>query len=283
MRLIADLEDSPRGVYCGAIGLIEPGGDCTFNVAIRTVTIDSETGAAEYGVGGGITWGSTAAGEYDEAITKAAVLTEERSEFQLLETLRLEDCEYLLLERHIRRLADSARYFDIPIQVASTKEALNKHASKYCSEVRRVRLLVSLDGELSLESERYEDLGSTPVLVRLAKEPISRSNRMLYHKTTQRKLYEEHLVDPTNSFDTLLWNEENELTEFTRGNVVVEMNGKLWTPPVECGLLPGTLRTELLASGEIAERVIRKEELASATRIWFINSVQGWVGLEVSE
>jgi para-aminobenzoate synthetase/4-amino-4-deoxychorismate lyase len=98
--LIRELEDSPREVYCGAIGLIKPGGDCTFNVAIRTVIVDSESGMAEYGVGGGITWGSTPEGEYEEALTKAGVLTHERPKFQLLETLKLENGQYTLLERH---------------------------------------------------------------------------------------------------------------------------------------------------------------------------------------
>ena len=74
MRLIAALEDSPRGVYCGGVGLIEPGGAAVFNVAIRTAVIDAETGAAEYGVGGGITWDSAAPEEYDEALAKAALL-----------------------------------------------------------------------------------------------------------------------------------------------------------------------------------------------------------------
>ncbi|HEX7175627.1 MAG TPA: aminodeoxychorismate synthase component I [Pyrinomonadaceae bacterium] len=76
MRLVAALEDSPRGVYCGSVGLIEPGGAAVFNVAIRTVVIDSETGAAEYGTGGGITWDSAAAEEYDEALAKAALLSD---------------------------------------------------------------------------------------------------------------------------------------------------------------------------------------------------------------
>src|SRR6266851_146104 len=201
MRLIANLEDSPREVYCGAIGLMNPGGDCTFNVAIRTVIIDSEKGTAEYGVGGGITWGSTAEGEYKEALVKANVLTRERAEFHLLETLKLEDGEYLLLERHLRRLADSARYFNIPLQTASIREALNEYASKYCGEVRRVRLLVSLEGYVSIQSERYVPLGSASLPVKLAKEPISRRNRMLYHKTTERKLYEVHLIERTKTFD----------------------------------------------------------------------------------
>jgi para-aminobenzoate synthetase/4-amino-4-deoxychorismate lyase len=283
MKLITELEDSPREIYCGAIGLVKPGGDCLFNVAIRTMIIDTETGTAEYSVGGGITWESTADGEYQETLTKAKVLTHEPAAFQLLETMKLEDGKYFLMERHLDRLANSARFFDVPLKMASVIQALTAHAKEYCCEARRVRLLVSFDGEIEIQSEKYEEVRDGPLHVKLATKPISRRNRMLYHKTTDRNSYEERLVDPIDAFDTLLWNESNELTEFTRGNLVVEMDGKLWTPPVDCGLLPGTLRAALLDSGEISERVIRKDQLAGAIRVWFLNRMRGWVAVDLSE
>jgi len=114
MRLISALEDSPRGVYCGAIGYLSPEGEAVFNVAIRTVVVDAEAGTAEYGVGGGVTWDSTVAAEYAEIETKAAVLAAEPSPaFDLVETLRLEQGLYYLLERHLARLSSSTKYFDI--------------------------------------------------------------------------------------------------------------------------------------------------------------------------
>ena len=86
MEIIAELEDAPRGVYCGAVGFLTPGGHpgtrARFNVAIRTVVQDAETGTAEYGVGGGITWDSRAAAEYDEVVAKARVLTALRPSFR---------------------------------------------------------------------------------------------------------------------------------------------------------------------------------------------------------
>ena len=108
LELIAGLEAEARGIYCGAIGLIRPGGDAIFNVAIRTVALDSETGAAICGVGGGITWDSTAGDEYDEAILKARFLEGATNDFRLLETLRLDGGAYYLAERHLARLAASA-------------------------------------------------------------------------------------------------------------------------------------------------------------------------------
>ncbi|WP_200933757.1 MULTISPECIES: aminodeoxychorismate synthase component I [unclassified Rhodococcus (in: high G+C Gram-positive bacteria)] len=77
MALIEELEPSPRGVYCGAVGVLAPPGSevrMRFSVAIRTVVADRVTGVATYGVGGGITWDSRADLEYDEMLTKAAVL-----------------------------------------------------------------------------------------------------------------------------------------------------------------------------------------------------------------
>ncbi|MFH1569571.1 MAG: aminodeoxychorismate synthase component I, partial [Gemmatimonadota bacterium] len=112
MEIIAELESSPRGVYTGAIGCISPGPECRFSVAIRTAVLDTADGALEFGVGGGITWDSSAAGEYEECLVKARLLRERRPDFDLLETMLHEPgAGYFLLERHLERLASSARYF----------------------------------------------------------------------------------------------------------------------------------------------------------------------------
>jgi para-aminobenzoate synthetase / 4-amino-4-deoxychorismate lyase len=278
MRLIAALESAPREVYCGAIGLVKPGGDATFSVAIRTAWLDAQTGRAEYGTGGGITWDSTAADEYAEALAKARVLTERWPDFALLETLRLDvDGVYALCERHLARLQSSARYFDVPVSAAEVEAALDAHARAHAGEARRVRLQVRQDGTVRAESERLQPLPEGPLPVALARTPVSRSDRFLFHKTTHRAVYEAHRAEHPDAFDVLLWNEEGELTELTTGNLVVELEGRRWTPPRACGLLAGTLREELLARGELAERVLTREELGRATRLWSINGVRGWM------
>jgi len=285
MKLIHGLENAPREVYCGSIGFITPEGESVFNVAIRTVVIDSEKGTATYGVGGGITWDSTADEEYAEALAKAALLTAEFPSFDLLETLKLEYGAYDLENRHLERLLSSAEYFGIPLSVEKVQDALQEHARDYPAEVRRVRLLVSPEGAIRIESQPLPSgSGSStgPLPVALASHPIDRQNRFLYHKTTCRDVYERHRKDFPEAFDTLLWNEEGQLTEFTIGNLVLELDGKKWTPPRECGLLAGTLRAELLAQGEIAERVLTLEDLQKASRIWLINSVRGWVAVELA-
>ncbi|HWW74944.1 MAG TPA: chorismate-binding protein, partial [Pyrinomonadaceae bacterium] len=299
-RIIAGLEDAPRGVYCGAVGFVAPGGRAAFNVAIRTVVVDAERGEAEYGTGGGVTWDSTAEREYAEALDKARLLAEEAGDFELLETLRLEGGEYALLEEHVARLAESAAYFDFRLSPRRVREALAAHALSCAAGARRVRLLVSRDGGVRVESTeidgrlRVESAGieeppaglrpsAKALTVALARTPVSRGDRFLYHKTTRRTLYEERRAERPGAFDVLLWNEEGELTEFTNGNLVVELGGRRWTPPRECGLLAGTFRARLLRRGEVAECVLRREDLARVARCWLINSVRGWVEVEFAE
>ncbi len=322
MRLIAGLEGSPRGVYCGAIGWVRPGGDCIFSVAIRTVHIDNATGCAEYGVGGGITWDSTPAGEYAEALAKAAVLTRETPDFELIETLRLERGRYIRLERHLARLSASARYFGWEDPAAAARAALARYAEEVegrrdggavgdgggvggevgeerdgaigrgggaaaghgggAPGVYRVRLLAGAGGGVRVEGEEFRggpEAGARPVAI--ATRPVSRRDPFRYHKTTHRAVLDALRAERPNAFDVLLYNEEGEFTEFTRGNLVVEVDGGLWTPPRECGLLAGVLRDELIERGEIRERVIGREELERATAVWFINSLREWVPVRI--
>jgi para-aminobenzoate synthetase/4-amino-4-deoxychorismate lyase len=276
-RFIAALEDSPRGVYCGAVGFVAPGGDAAFNVAIRTVVIDSKTGEAVYGTGGGVTWDSTPGGEYAEALEKSKLLTEDAPDFKLLETMRHDESGFHLLEEHLARLEGSADYFDIPVNVPEVREVLARHAEEHDDAPRRVRLLVSAEGRARVESEPLAELPDGPLRVALALSPLQRSDRFLCHKTTNRGQYEARRAELPGAFDVLLWNEEGELTEFTNGNVVVELEGQRLTPPRACGLLAGTFRASLLRKGEVAERVLTKGDLARASRVWLVNGVRGWV------
>jgi para-aminobenzoate synthetase / 4-amino-4-deoxychorismate lyase len=276
MKIISSLEDSPREVYCGAIGYITPDQEAIFNVPIRTTIIDAETGKMEYGVGGGITWDSEIEDEYQEALTKAMLLSASMPEFELLESLRLEKGEYGLLDRHLQRLQKSADYFGFDFSDVEIRTKLAQYAENHVDGVEKVRLVVKKDGVISTDGSPLATFhDSLPIC--LAEKPISNQNRFLYHKTTYRKMYEEQRAEHPDEFDVLLWNEVGELTEFTIGNLVMEIGSQLYTPPVECGLLPGTMREELLAEGKIKERILTKKDLAKATQIWLINSVRGWV------
>ena len=204
-------------------------------------------------------------------------MDEDAHGFELLETMRLDESGFNLLEEHLARLEASAEYFDIPVNVADVREALARLAAEHHGAPRRVRLLVSTGGRVRVESHPLDEMPPGPPRVALALTPVKESERFLCHKTTNRAHYEARRAEVPGVFDVLLWNEEGELTEFTNGNVVVELDGKCWTPPRACGLLAGTFRASLLRWGEVAERVLTKDDLARATRVWFVNGVRGWV------
>jgi para-aminobenzoate synthetase/4-amino-4-deoxychorismate lyase len=274
-RIIAEEETSARGTYCGAIGAVAPGGDAVFNVGIRTVELDLERNEAVAGVGGGITWASSVEDEYDEALAKGAFLTERVAPFELVETLRLEGGVYPLLARHLARLASSARHLGFPLDRGAVEAALGREAA--AGEPRRVRLLLAEDGGVRTESAALPSPAAEPMPVALATARVSRHDPALFHKTTRREPYDAARRERPDAFDVLLSNAEGELTEFTIGNLVLEVDGERVTPRLDGGLLPGVMRAELLARGEVRERTVRVEDLGRARRLWLVNAVRGWV------
>jgi para-aminobenzoate synthetase/4-amino-4-deoxychorismate lyase len=273
MAIIAELEREPRGVYTGAIGYVAPDGGARFGVAIRTAVIDHDRQTVEFGIGSGVVWDSDAADEYEECLLKAAILTRRPPRFELLETLRWTPGEgYFLLDRHLTRLRDSAGYFGFPYDDGAVRTLLDRHASEWSSP-SRVRLLLADDGTPRVEERRHEPT-ARPMRIRLAHTPVDERDVFLFHKTTNRAMYERHRVAGVD--EILLWNSAREITEATTANVVVAIGGVRRTPPIECGLLGGTYRAELLARGEIEPGVITIDDLRRAERIWLINSVHEW-------
>ena len=280
MRAIAALERAPRGVYCGAIGVIEPGGDATFSVPIRTAVIDREAGSVEYGAGAGITWGSDAAAEHREVLLKAAVLGEPPPPFELFETLRAEAGEAVRLAAHLARLGASARYFGWSFDGPAAERAVRRRVAGLASGAWRVRLFLGSDSALRVEACPLDPLPPGPLPVAISPRPVSRDDLFLHHKTTHRAVYDARRTGHAGVHDVLLLNESGELTEFTRGNLVLDVDGARFTPPRECGLLGGVLRGELLARGVIAERVLRPLDLPRATAAWLVSSLRGEVRVE---
>lgn len=276
MEIIAELESSPRQIYTGAIGFVAPGRCAQFNVAIRTVLVNNLTGQAEYGVGGGIVWDSKPAAEQQECLTKAGALHPPKREFDLLETLLWTPGDgYWLLAYHLKRLAQSAAYFDFHVDAERIRAELAEFAARLSPERHRIRLLVSRHGVsrcegVLLTSDAFR-FGDIP----LAKTPVNCGDVFLYHKTTHRMVYENALKTRPGHPDVLLFNEQGEITESTVANVAVEMDGALCTPPVRCGLLPGVHRAALLERGKLQERVVTVEQALQAPAIYLLNSVRG--------
>jgi len=263
MQIIRELEHFSRGAYTGAIGLLKPGGDCVFNVAIRTVVIDTESGMATFGVGGGVTSDSTAEREYEECLVKATFLYSQPEEFQLFESILLKDGKYFLLEEHLERLKGSAEYFGFVTRIDAD---LDRIAADHQHGSFKVRLTLWKDGRIETQIMPIKATDEVK-RVRLATEPVDSSDRFLFHKTTRRR----------SGDDVIYWNERGEVTESSIANVVVSIEGELFTPPIESGLLAGVFRKQLLAEGKIKERAISVKELQSTRDFFLINSVRKWM------
>jgi para-aminobenzoate synthetase/4-amino-4-deoxychorismate lyase len=280
MGLIADLEDSPRGVYCGAVGLLTPPGSgeprANFNVAIRTVAVDTRTGTAEYGVGGGITHDSRAAAEYDEVLAKARVLTVRRPPFELLETMRHEPGTGIdEIGRHLARLAASAGYFGFRYEESAVRAAI-ADAVDGTAETTRVRLRLSREGIVRAEAGPLPANADGPVRVAIDDVPVDPADALLFHKVSRRDRYDAARARHPAADDVLLVNDRGEVTEATIANVAARIGGRWYTPPLDAGCLPGTRRAELLATGGLSERALTVEDVRSAEGLALLNSTRGW-------
>jgi para-aminobenzoate synthetase/4-amino-4-deoxychorismate lyase len=283
MQIINELEKFPRGAYTGTIGVLRPGGDCVFNVAIRTVLIDSESATGIFGVGGGITIDSTADREYGECLVKAKFLESSPQEFDLFESLLLEDGSYFLFERHIERLRTSAEYFGFEFVEARVTSALKQLQVDHSSGKWKVKLTLSKTGVLTTEIAELGTKGDKPLGVAIGRSPVHSANRLLFHKTTAREFYESEREARPDCDEVIFYNELGEVTESTIANVVVRLDGKLFTPPRSAGLLAGTFRDQLLTDGEIEERTITLEEFRNADEVFLINSVRKWMRVALSD
>ncbi|MEI6217770.1 MAG: aminodeoxychorismate synthase component I, partial [bacterium] len=283
MQIIRDLEPDPRGIYTGCIGYVLPGRRAQFNVAIRTVLVDKQAGAAEYGVGGGIVWDSNPVREYQECAVKSDVLTAQRPQFDLLETMLLEkEGSYFLLEEHLRRLADSAMYFNFSFDLGAIRRRLAAKGAEMAGTLSKVRLLATENGEITITTAPLD----TPDLVKpwrlaLAKDPVDVESPYLYHKTTNRIVYDLARKSRPGYDDVLMRNSRDEVTESTIANVVIMKNGRGLTPPVSCGLLPGVFRNWLVDHGELTEEVLTVADIYEADSVFLINSVRKWIPAEL--
>ena len=277
MKIIADLERQPRGIYTGAIGYVEPGGDFCFNVPIRTVVSDSP-GCAVMGIGSGIVSDSLAADEYREVELKARFLKDVNQSFGLLESMRLEASGATpLLEKHLARLERSAAAFGFSCSVADIRQEIAAYAAQHQDETaQRLRLLLNQDGSICLEHHAIPDAPRDARIVPSA-HAIDSQSIFRRHKTTRRTLYESEYERATaaGAYEVLFLNERNEIVEAARHNVFVERDGQLLTPPVDAGALPGILRGQLLESGRAVERRLTLHDLESAEAIFLGNATRG--------
>jgi len=203
----------------------------------------------------------------------------EGASFSLLETMRLEDGRVERLERHLARMAAAARDFNYEWNEPAVALAVDSLAGEHPDGCWRMRLLLAADGSPTIECTPHVH-EERIWRVDFALEPVDPLNPFILHKTTHRVVYETARRSRREVDDVLLWNRRGEVTESTIANVVAEIDGLRYTPPLRCGLLAGTFRAELLEAGTIYEHVLTKPDVASAPRLWLINSVRGWVDVQ---
>lgn len=287
MQIIRELEGEPRGVYTGAIGYLGPSGHGIFNIPIRTVVLHGDQG--ELGIGSGIVYDSCPEEEYKEVNAKARFFVDSHPEFELIETLLWKD-GFIHQKEHLDRLKESAQYFGFFMEEESVYEFMENYANDFSPGQRyRVRILLNRFGRITGSSEKINsptEICHKPVKIRWATSATNSNHRFLYHKTTCREQYdlEREQALKEGCFDVVFCNERGEITEGSISNIFIRKNSRLYTPPLDCGLLPGTIRQEILRrSSRVEERVMYKEDLQNADGIYLTNSIRGFVPAVLSE
>ena len=272
MQIIADIEKQPREVYCGTIGYIEPNfHKAIFNIPIRTLTINQHQ--AHYGVGGGITWDSTASGEYQEILQKMALLTNPIAKPQyLFESMLYHDEQIFLLDEHLARLSQSAEYFNFQCNVDEIRANLNHIKNLIPHLSYKIRLCLMADGQFTTEAVPLNDMFDITD-ISLSMQCINNQNPLVYHKTSNRS----HLPNVTFGQEVILFNQHRELTEFVNGNLVLLINGCWLTPKLTSGLLAGVMREYYLKQNQIKEARLMIDDILKAEKMAFINSVRKWI------
>lgn len=281
MELIRALETEPRGVYCGAIGYFAPDGEVLLNVAIRTAVID-RAGAGEMGIGSGVVADSVGTKEYAECLLKMKFLTDPVRRFELIETMLYDGAKGIWLrDGHMKRLAGSANYFAFALDDAEINAAIDAAIADAGVARLRVRLLLDEDGKVTVTTSP-QPLPQPGTIMRyvISDTRLNSNDLFLYHKTTRRALYDRewaHFSETLGSDEVIYLNERNELAEGSRTSIFIERGGKLLTPPLSAGVLPGVLRQNLLDEGNAEEAVLHLEDLNRADAVYLGNSVRGLV------
>jgi len=285
MKIIDELEKSPRRIYTGSIGFLAPNGESAFNVAIRTLLIDAKKKKGEMGIGSGIVYDSDPKREYDECMLKSKFLTQKTKDFSLIETLLWESNKgYPLLKFHLERLSESSKYFDYKYSKKSVAAFLGKISKSFGNDSYRVRLLLDKNGGINTSYvivKRSDDLR----LGIFSDKKTNSRNRFLFHKTTNRNMYDKEHKEYRKQgfFDVIFQNEKNEVTEGAISNIIIKKGNMYYTPPVECGLLNGVYRRYLISEKtlNIKERVLSVEDIKTAEKIILTNAIQGMVPVKL--
>jgi para-aminobenzoate synthetase / 4-amino-4-deoxychorismate lyase len=280
MEILSELEKEKRGIYTGSIGLIKRS-EAIFNVAIRTIILKNKKG--ELGLGGGIVWDSAPVEEYNEVMLKSNFLLKPKPYFELFETMLVENKRVFLFKEHIERIKKSAEYFLFKFDETKIIKTIGKslERAKDCPKFR-LKLLMTKWGKVKVQIEDYPR-NPKEIKVILSGRKTDSTNQFLYHKTTNRQLYEKEysFYSPKGFFDILFFNEKDELTEGVISNVFIKTGSTWYTPPVNSGLLPGVYRNYFLKKNKnVSEKIIYYKDVINAGEILLTNSLRKKVKVE---
>jgi para-aminobenzoate synthetase / 4-amino-4-deoxychorismate lyase len=270
MECLHELEDSPRGIYCGAIGCFAPDGSARFNVAIRTLTIAG--GRGELGIGGAVVQDSTAADEYGECLLKAHYYEAKRRPLQLIETLRWEPgAGFVRLDLHLARMERSAECLGLAFDETRARAALAKAVG--AGEALRLRLTLDEVGAFACTAALLGP-GKDCWTYTISPRRVSSRDLLARHKTSWREHYDSEQLPP-GCDEAIFLNERGDVAEGSRTNVFVERDGRLLTPPLSAGVLAGVLRASLIAAGRCREAVLMPQDLQGT--VYLGNSLRGLI------
>ena len=273
MEIIQKTEIAPRGVYCGTIGILLPRGKRIFNVAIRTLQMHGTK--AIYGVGGGITWDSKWEGEYQETKQKSAVLYRQEPRFELLTTGRIHQGELTFLEQHLTRLREASRYFAYPYNEPKLLNDLQEELAHVDPNLDyRCRIALQKNGTFHLVITELTDLPASYLQAQLTEQKLDLATPFTYFKTSQRN----HLA--ANHHEQIFYLPDGSLLETTIGNLILEIEGKLYTPPAHLPLLDGIYRRHLLETQQVEEKLLTLKDLELADRVYACNALRGLYELD---
>ena len=273
MEIIQKTEKSPRGVYCGTIGILLPKGKRIFNVAIRTLQMQGDQ--AIYGVGGGITWDSKWESEYQETKQKSAVLYRQEPRFELLTTGRIHQGELTFLDKHVTRLREASRYFAYPYDEPKLLNDLQEELTHLDPSLDyRCRIALQKNGTFQLTITELTDMPASYLQAQLTEQKLDLATPFTYFKTSQRN----HLT--ANHREQIFYLPDGSLLETTIGNLILEIEGKLYTPPAHLPLLDGIYRRHLLETQQVEEKLLTLNDLKNADRIYACNALRGLYELD---
>jgi para-aminobenzoate synthetase / 4-amino-4-deoxychorismate lyase len=284
IEALTRLELEPRGIYTGSMGWIEPNrhgepGDAAFNVLIRTLEWQMAEPIARLGLGSGLVVDSIPRDEWDECLLKGDFVRREAQDFDLIETMGFDPSEGIVeLDRHLDRMRNSAADLDFKFDRHAARNELQ--AATFGRKQRAmVRLLLSRTGSMAIQVKPYEDPEELPVPVAVRPLPVEPSDFRLRYKTTDRRFLDE-ARQGEQAYETIFTDPDGQLTEGSRTNIFVERDGKLLTPPLSRGIMPGILRAKLIEEGRAEEGDLTPDDLSQGFYIG--NIVRGLIAAKLA-